>query len=363
MTHSKLILALLLMYSLFLSCRKQQQETGELYNAISFSAAINQSDLSGNATKAPGEIGSLQALQQEGFGVFASYTGLRRYSESSVSSDFMHNQEVWFNTDAGLWEYSPVKYWPNGEEEYVSFFAYAPYSDGDISRPATNPAGYCIPSVCNPRELGDPWILYCLHSDPDKQVDLLYADPLLDLCKSEISGRLQFSFRHALSCAGENAAVSVADALTAELDNLVESGGFDTVQLLLREVSARYTLTSKARLVLWNRGQANWQSVSSEDPLTTLSRIYYSNEEGTLLYSYDGTQSLMNSWNVSDKGVFFIPIETAPQEVEIIVRYVIRTTQSGSISDSEKTASMTLSLKDYCKEGKQLDFNISLNTL
>lgn len=351
-----------MMMLLLASCAKQSQEEGSgPQMPISFQASIEISSIP--ETRAPGEISTLSQLIDGGFGVFASYTGLRRYSESSVSSDFMHNQEVWFNTDAGLWEYSPVKFWPNGEGEYVSFFAYAPYSDGDISRPATNPAGYCIPSFCNPRELGDPWILYCLHSDPDKQVDLLYAAPLLDKSKSEITGRLQFSFRHALSCAGENVAVSVADALTAELDNLVESGGFDTVQLLLREVSASYTLTSKARLILWNRGQANWQSVSSEDPLTTLSRSFYSSEEGTLLYSYDGTQSSKSTWSVSDKGVFFIPIETASQEVEILVRYVIRTTQYGSTSDSEKTASVTLSLKDYCKEGKHLDFNIILNNL
>ena len=66
---------------------------------------------------------------------------------------------------------------------------------------------------------------------------------------------------------------------------------------------------------------------------------------------------------MNDKGVFFIPLETASQQVEIRVRYAIRTNQEGSISDSEKTASMVVSLKDYCQEGKHLDFNISLNNL
>lgn len=356
MTRCRIYTLTLLLLSLVACERRQLEAETDSVMAIAFTCDVDD-------TKAPGEIGTMPALQDGGFGVFASYTGLRRYSESSVSSDYMHNQEVWFNTDAGLWEYSPVKFWPNVEDEKVSFFAYAPYSDGDISRPSSNPAGYCIPSVCNPREFGDPWILYCIHPDPDKQVDLLYAEPLLDQCKSEVSGKLPFAFRHALSCAGENAVVSVTDALAAELNKIVDEGGFDTVQLLLKEVTATFTLTSKARLVLWNRGQANWQSVASEDPLATRTRTYCNHDDGISLYSYDGGSVVRSSWSVNDKGVFFIPLETASQQVEIRVRYAIRTNQEGSISDSEKTASMVVSLKDYCQEGKHLDFNISLNNL
>ncbi|MBQ9660456.1 MAG: hypothetical protein IJV37_04230, partial [Bacteroidales bacterium] len=93
------------------------------------------------ATRAEGEIPTDEVLRAgSGFGVFACYTGAHKYSESSVSPDFMYNQKVTYNPGIPAWEYSPVKYWPNGEGEpvgetgenphYVSFFAYAPYSDG-----------------------------------------------------------------------------------------------------------------------------------------------------------------------------------------------------------------------------------------
>ena len=35
----------------------------------------------------------------------------------------MYNQCVTFGDNG--WDYAPTKYWPNEEEDYVSFFAYA----------------------------------------------------------------------------------------------------------------------------------------------------------------------------------------------------------------------------------------------
>ena len=231
MKHPVILLASLLILA---SCSHLGQESQSIGNSISFSASV----LDGS-TKATGEIGSLFALRQGGFGVFACYTGLRRYGESDVSSDYVHNQQVSWN-GGNAWEYEPVKYWPNSADDvdelpHVSFFAYAPFSDGDSSHPSSNPAGYCVPSFCHSAERGDPWILYRLHPDPDKQVDLLYSAPLLDQTKPDTGAKLSFEFRHALACVGDKVAVEMSDALKEQVAATVPSH-YDKVELILTNI-------------------------------------------------------------------------------------------------------------------------------
>lgn len=88
-----------------------------------------------------------------GFGVFARNSGTDTYVKSNSDNtttgsnrpDFMFNQQVKFLTkdDNGTtkdygWDYTPKKYWPNQiidangtKDQYVSFFAYAPYTEFD----------------------------------------------------------------------------------------------------------------------------------------------------------------------------------------------------------------------------------------
>ena len=97
-------------------------------------------------------LATMQTSADDGFGVFASYTGMHKYSAVTVKPDFMYNDHVFWNSTPGVWEYSPLRYWPNGEGDvdgltgnvphYVSFFAYAPFShgaDADID-PEADPA-------------------------------------------------------------------------------------------------------------------------------------------------------------------------------------------------------------------------------
>lgn len=105
-----------------------------------------------------------------GFGVFAymkgtngatdCYTYSTSWSWNTGTPNFMYNQKVDWNTTAGAWGYSPLKYWPNdfaaGNVDNsqpateankaqgsvaagkLSFFAYAPYvSASDISSAST----------------------------------------------------------------------------------------------------------------------------------------------------------------------------------------------------------------------------------
>ena len=281
---------------------------------ISFSAIVSD----GIATRATGMIGDDASLQAGGFGVFGCYTGLHNYSESDANSSFMYNQKLeWVSGDAH-WEYNPVKYWPGEEGHKVSFFAYAPYSE-------CNGTG-CIPSCVRYQETADTWVMYRIAEDPAQQVDLLYATPLLDQTKMAVNERLEFTFKHALACVGDNVTISTS-----------------ATGVTLKEVSIDYTLTAKGRLVLWNRGSANWTPIQSEDVVTVRSVSLLTGGHEPLPKTFSG------------QGLFCIPAEAAgyPQKATIHVTYVV--------NNVEHTATSELMLKGLLQEGKTLDINITLN--
>ena len=139
-----------------------------------------------------------------GFGVFAYYTAGKKYG-TAATPNFMYNQQVYTTaaeaTYGAVWKYEPVKYWPNeygkaasaGDVDYVSFFAYAPWTDvepttGEVKAKAA-PADwtgtaeqwlereqhYNIIGVNNSTETGDPLVKYVVDTDPATSVDLLWG--------------------------------------------------------------------------------------------------------------------------------------------------------------------------------------------
>ena len=178
-----------------------------------------------------GTWNSTQA-QNQGFGVFAYYTGTYTYGQyqnevyatetsgpstpQKKEANFMFNQLVWWNNDAPAdlitkWTYSPIKYWPNevlnaaGNNDVddqnndtsndpatagtagttlenggnVSFFAYAPY----VALSGTAITGDGITAINKQGTLsasnvvtGDPIISYKLPTTAgNKAVDLLWG--------------------------------------------------------------------------------------------------------------------------------------------------------------------------------------------
>jgi hypothetical protein len=284
---------------------------------IAFSAAVS-GDI---ATRASGMIGDDAGLQSGGFGVFGCYTGLHNYSESNANSSFMYNQRLEWVSGNGRWEYNPVKYWPGEEGHKVSFFAYAPYSE-------CNGTG-CIPSCVRYQETADPWVMYRIAENPAQQVDLLYAAPLLDQTKMAVNERLECSFKHALACVGDKVTLSATGTYAADIT--------------LKDVSIDYTLTAKGRLVLWNRGSANWTPIQSEDVVTVRSVSLLTAGNEPLPKTFTG------------QGLFCIPVEAAgyPQKATIHVTY--------TLNSVEHSATSVLLLKGLLQEGKTLDLNINLN--
>ena len=353
---------------------------------VNFSASV--ADEGDAVTRTPAnaiESATNEYFREKGFGVFGCYTGLRKFRESSVSPDFMYNEHVIWNTSTHTWEYTPLKYWPSGEGDvdgtsgqlphYVSFFAYAPYSDGDDKYPATNTAGYCIPSFSHQGEPGNPWVTYRLHTDVDKQVDLLCADPLLDQTKPDKAERLQFQFNHALACVGDRVSIDCSSAMRNELDGQVDGIDIKKVRVELTKLEIEYTLTSKARLVLWNGGEPNWELIYSEDPVCTRTvKLVDAEAPGAVpVYVYEKEYNvtpttIQKGWN--DKGIYYIPIEQGnhPQTAQVTIAYKKSTFDGDHWSEDDAVIEGTVSilLHNYSaafEPGKHLYINVSINDL
>lgn len=140
-----------------------------------------------------GTEGNLVTLQGDNFGVMA-YQTTGAYSTTGAKSEFMKNQPVSWNTGTNKWEYNPVKYWPAGTDEKVSFFAYSPYdSDGTVYNAATISADAS----------NNPKIGFTLLNYQASMIDLLVSDPAASGCVTtdltSASGTVKFKFIHPLT--------------------------------------------------------------------------------------------------------------------------------------------------------------------
>ena len=179
--------------ALFSACQQREQLDPNGLNGqddgIQFSVYTPRATKGGvSGTLDNTNIGSI------GFGVFAYYTKGEKY-DVLAKPEFMYNQRVTKAGTATEWTYEPVKYWPNeygnaaisDEVDYVTFFAYAPWTEvepstGEIIIPSSatpaqieNLQKYNIVSINKNTALGDPIIKYVVDTDPASSVDLLWG--------------------------------------------------------------------------------------------------------------------------------------------------------------------------------------------
>lgn len=116
------------------------------------------------------------------FGVLAYYTtGAWADKGAAATPNFMYNQEVKVATKACTYE--PAKYWPAGASDKVSFFAYSPYNNANLTVPANSVAGAPVLTYTVPATVAD-------------QVDLMCARAI---DKASADGTVNFVFSHALT--------------------------------------------------------------------------------------------------------------------------------------------------------------------
>ena len=195
--------------------------------------ATYPSDAGGNGITGTIDNGRLKDVS---FGVYAQHADNYPWSSytKSVPFNFMWNQQVTWDSENGVWTYSPVKYWPNDNQpadlngatgsqdhSYLDFFAYAPYQkettpalgfdvkdfDGDDA--GTDPDHDGIVTVSpNGDNVNAAYIYYRTSNEKtfgsEESVDLLWAAQR-DLWKMKesgegyVNGRVNLPFKHALS--------------------------------------------------------------------------------------------------------------------------------------------------------------------
>ena len=277
---------------------------------------------------------ALAELKTTGFSVFASHHGAADYSLTGDGGtrafNFMYNERLWWNSAASRWEYSPVKYWPNGTDapnaadspsntatesatQKVSFFAIAPYFEYSSTK-----EGYpaCITDLsANNVQTANSYVEYTSPMKPGVGTDLLWADNV-NLYKQKVSGegyadgRVQMPFVHALTQLGVTVQARVdesdgynSDAYSDDVDS--------RTRILIDEVTIS-GLTNKAKLMLTSgTATPRWEDLtpqtvtidsvgfatSQSTVAATLSNSYlesttlkkWAGSEGTYLYNSSGT--------------------------------------------------------------------------
>ena len=135
----------------------------------------------------------------DGFGVFAYYTGENSYDENIVPN-FMYNQQVKYKSSASVFDYSPIKYWPNEKgNDHISFFAYAPWVPVDATTgAATGDKTYGITGVSRNTFTGAPIVNYIAPTDLSKGVDLCWGNQL-NKQKPTDASKVNFNLSHSLA--------------------------------------------------------------------------------------------------------------------------------------------------------------------
>lgn len=159
------------------------------------------------------------------FGVLAYYTtGAWADKGAAATPNFMYNQEVKVATKACTYE--PAKYWPAGASDKVSFFAYSPYNNANLTVPANSVAGAPVLTYTVPATVGD-------------QVDLMCARAI---DKASADGTVNFVFSHALTQVKFSAQMDAA--LPATTSVKITSLAFNGLQMTGTVALADGTVTA-----------------------------------------------------------------------------------------------------------------------
>ena len=296
---------------------------------------LSLEDLAAPQTRtAPGTItidgaGGAESLREKGLGVFAAHTGLHRYASSSVSAGFLYNEHVTYDDANYVWTYSPLKYWPAGdnnpEGEFVSFFAYAPYAENPGTGPSN--AEKCIIDFQQSSETGDPWIIYRLGGTRDdfltSQTDLVYGVNI-DQRRGSDFHLVRFDLRHALACVADAIAISTTPALNTKLQALADAHAGRSVTLTVTSLSINLNLTSKGKLVLNGSTTPDWQVVSSGS--TAEHRVLSpAIASGVLATTSQGNVLNQSTVAINNTGVFCIPMSLgeSPQRASVNLGYTV----------------------------------------
>lgn len=331
---------------------------------VSFSSYLGTQT---RATRA-GQTGDMttETLKTAGFGVLAYYTGTDKFGtrgENQDTPNFMYNTDV---TNAnGNWTYSPLRYWPNptdGNDQYVSFFAYAPYVSVDASTgKVADGSTTGITALSSNSATTSPTLNFTL--DDSNPVDLLWANAQENLTKQGINDKVKFEFKHALA---------KLSGLTVDLMSDQIRGNSDAVdgtktRVTVKSITIQNTTPGTSGILELATG--NWSVPGQDAPtsaahdVTVPAELLEPASGTTLTTTADGTTNWATAMpagvtttptTLSNSAIYFMP--TQYPTLTITVDYVVRTLDpllAKGYTEVEQRVSNNVTFSDVVRMNKQ----------
>lgn len=283
-------------------------------NAIQFGTYVGRdADSRGSIFTTNNLQNDVDGSQKIGFGVFAYYTGQVAWNQYTISDrpNFMNNTRVTYNSS--VWEYSPLKYWPNNSNDKISFFAYAPYS-------------------ANRTLNGGSTINISVPEDVSSHVDYVVAEGKTDMTKQGLNDKVVFNFKHILSRVGfkVEAVVDQQNQTDGTTDEDNQTNVLDNnTKITIQEVQLNGNFSASKSI--------DFTTSTWFDDATT-----YTSFTGYLLQSSDFTELATNGninitksdlLNKDSEYMMIIPKNFAntaenPGQITIRVKYTVETTDT-----------------------------------
>lgn len=224
--HYIYIIGILLLAALATSCEKERGQDKPLYSgdrAIAIQPYVVDEDW--QPTRAMSPSLTTPALQSDGFGVYAYYTGSDDFSSiGSISGLVFNNRHFSYNSSSSAWENTgKAEFWPTAAGEKLTFFAYAPWSEWHDKVDVTGD----VPSIKY-----DDYVAQDLSvAELEKQRDILWGTntsgmPHMNVGASSYAneGTVDMHFRHAVA----KVDFAVRGSLAGEGKTLISSGSIST---------------------------------------------------------------------------------------------------------------------------------------
>lgn len=297
--------------------------------ALAFSACTNEEEVMNVAenngevavtfadpylTTTRAEVVNLNKLKGQGFGVYAYEQGsasYKTYSSNSSYPNFFYNQKIeWDGTSE--WMYSPLKYFSNNEGAKHSFFAYGPYK-ADVKT---------VFAIGNA-----PAIRYAASDD----YDLLYAEAHKDMEKPDVSEKITFKFKHALSQVNFYVAPFVDKVHADHSEGVVLD---DNTKIIVRSVKFVGTVASQGLMSLED---GSWTFEATEES------AYELNDPVTLTKDH---MTAAGQYAPVKENMMVIPTQTG-KKVKIQVIYDVITVDPDHSENSSIITNKVVSSTDY----------------
>lgn len=326
-----------------------ENESNENNQAVAFESYL------GKSVQSRAAVVTTETLKVDGFAVNAYYTKDATFNadEASDYDVFMNNTKVTFNKEKEEWTYSPVKYWPNISGHKVSFFAYAPYGDGNIKVQEGNFSK----------------INFTVNPDVLKQVDFIYNDQTadnktIDRSKQDVTGNVNFLFKHALARIGFSVQVVVDET---DANNSMKLDGNTHIDVKKVELLDKNSETTDAFYTegTFNMATGTWDATPNGFQGFTFAganfdrTVTVGDDEVVQLHKFNQKQTLLNEKSY----LMIIPQDLSGEDngFKIRITYdVITEGEDGDNSTVTNTITSKEALKVNFEQGKAYNFNLIL---